>query len=139
MGLGFVENIALNAELLTDYIFMLRIRYNIIIVRVNMSLINELQNNNDEKRIENILEYISDDVKNKLYTEEQIREILLIFRNYNLLSMKYETREQVLYTLMNISYEYGIKDDELINNLNSIRNGLEDDLNEYIDEITTNV
>lgn len=104
-----------------------------------MSLINELQNNNDEKRIENILEYISDDVKNKLYTEEQIREILLIFRNYNLLSMKYETREQVLYTLMNISYEYGIKDDELINNLNSIRNGLEDDLNEYIDEITTNV
>ena len=104
-----------------------------------MSLINELQNNNDEKRIENILEYISDDVKNKLYTEEQIRELLLIFRNYNLLSMKYETREQVLYTLMNISYEYGIKDDELINNLNSIRNGLEDDLNEYIDEITTNV
>ena len=104
-----------------------------------MSLINELQNNNDEKRIENILEYISDDVKNKLYTEEQIIEILLIFRNYNLLSMKYETREQVLYTLMNISYEYGIKDDELINNLNSIRNGLEDDLNEYIDEITTNV
>ena len=100
-----------------------------------MSLINELQNNNDEKRIENILEYISDDVKNKLYTEEQIRELLLIFRNYNLLSMKYETREQVLYTLMNISYEYGIKDDELINNLNSIRNGLEDDLNEYIDEI----
>ena len=137
--MGFVENIALNAELLTDYIFMLRIRYNIIIVRVNMSLINELQNNNDEKRIENILEYISDDVKNKLYTEEQIRELLLIFRNYNLLSMKYETREQVLYTLMNISYEYGIKDDELINNLNSIRNGLEDDLNEYIDEITTNV
>lgn len=133
--MGFVENIALNAELLTDYIFMLRIRYNIIIVRVNMSLINELQNNNDEKRIENILEYISDDVKNKLYTEEQIRELLLIFRNYNLLSMKYETREQVLYTLMNISYEYGIKDDELINNLNSIRNGLEDDLNEYIDEI----
>ena len=130
-----MENIALNAELLTDYIFMLRIRYNIIIVRVNMSLINELQNNNDEKRIENILEYISDDVKNKLYTEEQIRELLLIFRNYNLLSMKYETREQVLYTLMNISYEYGIKDDELINNLNSIRNGLEDDLNEYIDEI----
>ena len=133
--MGVVENIALNAELLTDYIFMLRIRYNIIIVRVNMSLINELQNNNDEKRIENILEYISDDVKNKLYTEEQIRELLLIFRNYNLLSMKYETREQVLYTLMNISYEYGIKDDELINNLNSIRNGLEDDLNEYIDEI----
>ena len=78
---------------------------------------------------------LSDDVKNKLYTEEQIREILLIFRNYNLLSMKYETREQVLYTLMNISYEYGIKDDELINNINSIRNGLEDDLNEYIDEI----
>ena len=102
---------------------------------IDMNLINELRECNKENKIEYITAYIADDIRNKSYSQEQVMDLITIFKSYDLLSMKYETREQVLYTIGEIMSVYKIEDDDMILNLIIIIDDLEEDLKEYVDDI----
>ena len=100
-----------------------------------MNLIDKLGIANEESEIEEISAYIADDVRNEIYSLEQIKEILIIFNKFDLFTLKYKTREQILYTISEIANTYQIKGMCDLNKVFEIRDLLEDDLKEYIDEI----
>ena len=89
----------------------------------------------NEDEIEEISAYIADDVRNKLYTLDQVRDIITIFSNLDLTSMRYKTREQILYTISEIVYTYQIKELCDLEKILKLRDYLEDDLKQYVDEM----
>lgn len=91
--------------------------------------------NKEEKVIEETAANIDDLIRGHYYSREQILLIVNEYLKMDLLAMKYQTREAILYTLCDAVMYYGIK--SLVNwkPLVSIRKYLEDDLQEYIDEI----
>jgi len=99
------------------------------------NIIDDLRGCNDEKEIERILADISDYIRNRCYSFVQIKEILYVIGKYDLLSLNYSTREQVLYTICEITECYQIKETNIVTSLMSIREYLEPDLKAYVDEI----
>lgn len=53
----------------------------------------------------------------------------------NLLSVKYETREAILYFLCDVAAYYGLLDGVQWESVINIRDKLKDDLKEYVEEI----
>ena len=100
-----------------------------------MDLIDKLSKANEESEIEEISAYIADDARNEIFSLEQIKDIIDIYNKSDLLSMKYKTREQILYTLGEIANAYQIKGMLDLKRLLEIRDLIEDDLKEYVDEI----
>ena len=100
-----------------------------------MNLIDKLDKASDESEIEKISAYIADDARNEIYSLEQIGKILSIYNKLDLLSLKYDTREQILYTITEIANAYQIKGLFDLKSITDMRDLLEDDLKEYVDEI----
>lgn len=88
-----------------------------------------------EKWIEETAAQIGDRIRGRYYSTEQIVAIIDEYIKMDLLSMEYQTREAVLYMLSDAACYYCVKD--LVNwqPLISIREKLEDDLKEYMDDI----
>ena len=100
-----------------------------------MNLIEKLCKANEESEIEEISAYIADDVRSEMYSLKQINEILCIYSTFDLLSMNYKTREQILYTISEIANIYRPREIVDLKKIFEIRDLLEDDLKEYVDEI----
>ena len=103
--------------------------------RKNMNLIDELSKAHEESEIEEISAYIADDVRNEMFSLEQIKNIICIYDKFDLLSLKYKTREQILYTISEIANNYQIKGIIDLKKILETRDLIEDDLKEYVDEI----
>lgn len=91
--------------------------------------------NNNEKRLINILEDACDKVRYKHYTEEEIIIIANELIKINILNLCYDTREEILYFLAEVSMYYNIKSKINWDSILILKNKLENDLQEYIEEI----
>lgn len=81
-----------------------------------------------------LVEKIGDIIIFRGYSQEQVIYIVKELVKINLLSVKYETREEILSVLCDATANYNIKDQIDWRNILSIKDKLEDDLKEYIEE-----
>ena len=81
-----------------------------------------------------IVEEIGDVIFSRGYSQEQVICIVKELVKINLLSVKYETREAILCVLYDATAYYSIKDQIGWRNILSIKDELEDNLKEYIEE-----
>lgn len=82
-----------------------------------------------------IVEEINDKVIYKCYSSQQIISLVNEIIKINLLSIKYETREEILYFLCDVVAYYGLLDGVKWKSVINIKDKLEDDLKEYVEEI----
>lgn len=80
-----------------------------------------------------LAEEIGDKIIFRGYSQEQVIYIVKGLVKINLLSVKYETREEILNVLCDAVANYNIKDQIEWRNILSIKDKLEDDLKEYIE------
>lgn len=89
----------------------------------------------DEKDIELLVSHMSDRIRMLDYSKEQILTMIEDYEKINLLDMKYQTREAVLNMICDAVNYYDIRRDMDCEPLIAIRDDLEEDLKEYVDEI----
>ena len=88
-----------------------------------------------EKDIEVLVSQMSDRIRMLDYSKEQILTIIEDYVKINLLDMKYQTREAVLNMICDAVNYYDIRRDMNCEPLIAIRDDLEEDSKEYVDEI----
>ncbi len=88
-----------------------------------------------EADLTKIVEEINDKVIYKCYTSQQISSLVNEIIKINILSVKYKTREEILYFLCDVVAYYGLLDGVRWENIVNIRDKLENDLKEYVAEI----
>lgn len=98
-----------------------------------------LKKYNNEGDLLKISEEIGDKIIFRGYDQEQILFLVNELVRINLLSVNYETREQILYVLCDAISYYDIRSEVKWNNIISIKDKLEDDLKEYVEELVANV
>ena len=81
-----------------------------------------------------LAEKIGDKIIFRGYNQEQVICIVKELVKIDLLSVKYETREEILSVLCDATANYNIKDHIGWRNILNIKDKLEDDLLEYIEE-----
>lgn len=86
-----------------------------------------------------IVEEINDKVIYKCYSSQQIISLVNEIIKINLLSIKYETREEILYFLCDVVAYYGLLDGVKWKSVINIKDKLEDDLKEYVAEIIQSI
>lgn len=96
-----------------------------------ISIIERFEN---EDELISVVEEIGDKVVFKGYQEEQMVAVVNALLKLDFLSMKYETREEVLSVLCDSVSNYKISSRINWNNIFKVADKLEDDLKEYVDE-----
>ena len=89
----------------------------------------------DEKKLEELFSNMDDKIRMHAYSREQL---LLLIEDYVILDfqgMKYQTREAILNMLCDAVNYYDIGKDLNWESMIAIREYLEEDLKEYVDEI----
>ncbi|ADZ85425.1 hypothetical protein [Cellulosilyticum lentocellum] len=94
-----------------------------------------LGNWNTEEELIKIIELIEDKISYKGYSEDEVITLVNKLLEINVLSLKYEAREELLNTLCNANSYYNIQEKVDFNNILAIKDELEDDLKEYILEL----
>lgn len=79
-------------------------------------------------------EEIGDKINFRSYSQEQVIYIVRELVKINLLSVRYETREEILSVICDAVANYNVKGQLEWRNILSIKDKLEDDLKEYIEE-----
>lgn len=105
------------------------------IKRMEQEKLEELRKQGTEADLVKTVEEIDDKVIFKCYTNQQILGIVNEIIQIDLLSVKYETREEILYFLCDVAAYYGFLDGVKWENIINVKEELEDDLKEYIAEI----
>lgn len=88
-----------------------------------------------ESELKTVIEEISDMILALQYKTSIVIEIFVQMLTLDLLSYSYEIREQILYVMCNAVGYYDIRHEIDLSKLLTIRNDVEKDLQEYIDEI----
>ena len=88
----------------------------------------------DEDELEIISAEIGDIIRFRGYNEEQLLCLVNELLRINLLSVNYKTREQILDTLCEAVAYYDIHNRVNWDSIMSIKDKLEDDLQEYVEE-----
>lgn len=89
----------------------------------------------DEKKLEELVSNMDDKIRMHAYSREQL---LLLIEDYVIIDfqgMKYQTREAILNMLCDAVNYYDIGKDLNWESMIAIREYLEEDLKEYVDEI----
>ena len=94
----------------------------------------KLKKYNTEVDLIEIVQEIDDKVTFRGYNNEQILSIANEIVKIDLLSVKYETREEILYLLSDIVSYHDILNSVNWENIIGIKDKLEDDLKEYVAE-----
>lgn len=101
---------------------------------MELNEIEKLKKYNTEADIIKIAQYIDDGVIFRKYNKKEILCIVNELLKIDLLSIKYETREEILHLLCDVIAYYGILDNVRWEKIITIKDKLEDDLQEYISE-----
>lgn len=96
-----------------------------------ISIIERFEN---EGELISVVEEIGDKVAFKGYQEEQMLALVNALLKLDFLSMKYETREEILSVLCDSVSNYKISSKINWDNISKIAEKLEDDLKEYVNE-----
>lgn len=102
---------------------------------MELNELDKLKKCSTETDIIKIVEEIDDKVIYKYYTGQQILSLVNEIIKMNLLSVTYETREEILHFLCDVVAYYGLLDGVNWENMIKIRDHLEDDLKEYVSDI----
>ena len=94
----------------------------------------KLKKYDKEDDLMELAEKIGDKIIFRGYNQEQVICIVKELVKIDLLSVKYETREAILCVLYDATAYYSIKDQIGWRNILNIKDKLEDDLIEYIEE-----
>ena len=89
----------------------------------------------DEDELIKISEEIGDKIIFRGYNQEQVLCLVNELLRINLLSVNYETREQILYVLCDAAAYYDIRNIVKWDSVMNIKDKLEDDLQEYVEEL----
>lgn len=100
--------------------------------------ISKIENCKNEDEIIRVVEEIGDKIAFRGYEEYQVVILVNSLLGLDFLSMKYETREEILSVLCDAVSNYKISSKINWNNVSTIKNKLENDLKEYIDEFLHN-
>lgn len=98
-----------------------------------------LKKYSNEDDLLKISEEIGDKIRFRGYEQEQVLCLVNELVRINLLSINYETREQILDVLCDAVAYYDMRNNVNWNSVVSIKNKLEDDLQEYVEELVANV
>lgn len=102
---------------------------------MELSELKKIKKYRTETDLIKVVKEINDKVIYKRYTSEQIFSLVNEIIKINLLSVKYETREEILYFLCDVVAYYGLLDGVKWESVINIRDKLEDDLKDYAAEI----
>lgn len=91
--------------------------------------------NLSQSQLMNEVEQISDKIEFLYYNVMDVIKICNQLLEVDLKTCTYEVREQILYTLCNAVEYYGVRNQLNLLQLISLKNSIEKDLQEYIDEI----
>ena len=94
----------------------------------------KLKNYNTEVGLINVIQEIDDKVVFRGYNNEQILSIVNEIVKIDLLSVRYETREEILHLVCDIISYHDISNSVNWENIIDISDKLEDDLKEYVVE-----
>lgn len=95
----------------------------------------ELKNCKNEKQLLRLAEQMGDRIRYKAYTQAEAVFVANQLMKQNLLSFQYETREQILYVLSDAVTGYQLYDKVNLENILNIKDSLEEDLKEYVEEM----
>ena len=104
------------------------------IITMRLDELEKLKEHKTKKEIMKALEEIGDKIIFRGYNQEQILYLVNELVKINLFAVDYETREQVLNILCDAVSYYDILSKINWDNILSIKNRLEDDLKEYVEE-----
>lgn len=91
----------------------------------------------DEEELEKVVELIGDKIIFKGYQECEVITLVELLLNIDILSLKYSARELILNTLCDAVAYYDIYSKINWEKIQQIRDDVEDDLKEYIDDFLT--
>ncbi|MCC8024393.1 MAG: hypothetical protein LIP16_03710 [Clostridium sp.] len=100
--------------------------------------INIIEKFENEGELIKVVEEIGDKITFKGYQEEQVMALINALLKLDFLSMKYETREEVLSILCDSVSNYKISSKINWDSISKVADRLEDDLKEYVDEFLHN-
>lgn len=106
-------------------------------MRLNES--ERLKKYNNEDDLLKVSEEIGDKIMFRDYDQEQIICLVNELININLLTISYTIREQILDVLCDATSYYNICGKVNLNSITNVKDKLEDDLKEYVDELIENV
>ena len=89
----------------------------------------------DEKKLEEFVSNMDDRIRMHDYSKEQLLLLIEDYVTINFQGMKYQTREAILNMICDAVNYYDIGKDLNWESIIAIREDLEDDLKEYVDEI----
>lgn len=100
--------------------------------------INQIKKCKNEDELIRIVEEIGDRIVFKDYQENQVVQLVNVLLELDLLSMKYETREEILSVLCDSVLNYRISPYVNWDSISKVKEKLEEDLKEYVDEFLYN-
>lgn len=100
--------------------------------------ISALEKYDSEDELIKVTEKIGDKIAFKGYQEEQVIYLINAFLKLNFLSMKYETREEIISVLCDAVSNYKVSSKINWTNISKIEDKLEGDLKEYVKEFLHN-
>ena len=95
----------------------------------------KLRSYSNEEELREITEEIGDRISFKGYSREQVVDLVSELMTIDLLSLEYATREDILNVLCDSVLYYDIRNEINFGMLSSIKDYVEPDLKEYIEEI----
>lgn len=102
---------------------------------MNLSELENLKIYSDETELRAISEEIGDKISFKGYSQEQVISLVTELLKVDLLSVEYKTREEILNVLCDSALYYRIRDKVNWDGIASIKEHIDADLKEYIEEI----
>lgn len=103
---------------------------------MKLNEINGLKNYSDEKKLRELTEEIGDKISFNGYSREQVTDLVAELMTIDLMSLEYITREDILNVLCESVLHYDIRKEINWGKLFIIKDYVENDLKEYIEEIT---
>ena len=104
---------------------------------MELNELEKLKKYENEDDLREIVEEIGDKIVFRCYNLEQIINLTTVLVEINLISLNYETKEQILNVLCDAAAYYNIRNTICWENIINIKDELEDDLKEYVEELVS--
>ena len=102
---------------------------------MNSNEVARLKTCSDEQKLRELTEEIGDKISFRGYSKDQVIDLVEELLKIDLLSLEYATRETILNVLCDSLLYYDIRNELNFGQLSRIKDRVETDLKEYIEEI----